>query len=66
MYRHDARFPGMTILRTGKVEDLSLVETELRLQVEQFTGRRVAWSAPIEDAAQAIGMNQPPNIESIP
>ena len=51
MYRHDARFPGMTILRTGKVEDLSLVETELRLQVEQFTERRVAWSALIEDAA---------------
>lgn len=66
MYRRGARFPGMTILRTGTVDDLSLAATKLRPQVEQFVERRVAWSVPIEDAAQVIGMHQPSDIEGIP
>jgi hypothetical protein len=66
VYRRGARFPGMTILRTGMVDDLSLAETKLRPQVEQFIERRVAWSVPIEGAAQATGMHQPSDIEGIP
>jgi hypothetical protein len=66
MYRRGARFPGLTILRTGTVDDLSLAETKLRPQVEQFIERRVAWSEPIKGAAQVIGMHQPSDIEGIP
>ncbi|KAF3003099.1 hypothetical protein E8E13_008071 [Curvularia kusanoi] len=66
MYRRGARFPGMTILRTGTVDDLSLAETKLRPQVEQFVERRVAWSKPIEGTAQAEGMHRPEDIEGIP
>ena len=50
-----ARFPGLTILRTGTVDDLTLAETKLRPQVEQFIERRVGWSRPIEGAAQVEG-----------
>lgn len=66
MYRRGVRFPDMTILRTGTVDDLSLAETKLRPQVEQFIERRVAWSKPIEGAAQTVGLHQPSDIESIP
>ena len=66
MYRRGARFPGMTILRTGTVDDISLAETRLRPQVEQFIERRVAWSVPIEGAAQVTGMHRPEDIEGIP
>jgi hypothetical protein len=66
MYRRGARFAGMTILRTGTVDDLALAETKLRPQVEQFIERRVAWSTPIEGAAQVVGMHQPSDIEGIP
>jgi hypothetical protein len=66
MYRRGARFPDMTILRTGTVDDLALAETKLRPQVEQFIERRVAWSVPIEGAAQVVGMHQPSDIEGIP
>ncbi|KAM0245635.1 hypothetical protein ACHAP5_005285 [Fusarium lateritium] len=66
MYRRGARFPGLTILRTGTVDDLSLAETKLKPQVEQFIERRAAWSKPIEGAAQAIGMHSPKDIEGIP
>ncbi|KPI36873.1 uncharacterized protein AB675_11743 [Cyphellophora attinorum] len=66
MYRRGARFPGMSILRTGTVDDLTLAETKLRPQVEQFIERRAAWSAPIEGAAQVVGMHQPSDIEGIP
>ncbi|KAH0334279.1 hypothetical protein KCU81_g9525, partial [Aureobasidium melanogenum] len=66
MYRRGARFPGMTILRTGTVDDLALAETKLRPQVEQFIERRVAWSIPTEGAAQVVGMHQPEDIENIP
>ena len=66
MYRRGARFPGLTILRTGTVDDLALAETKLRPQVEQFIERRVAWSVPIEGTAQVVGMHQPLDIENIP
>ncbi|KAH6955503.1 Mss4-like protein [Fusarium avenaceum] len=66
MYRRGARFPGLTIMRTGTVDDLSLAETKLRPQVEQFIERRAAWSKPIEGAAQVVGMHSPEDIEGIP
>jgi hypothetical protein len=65
MYRRGARFPEMTILRTGTVDDVALAETKLRPQVEQFIERRVAWSVPVEGAAQVVGMHQPSDIEGI-
>ncbi|KAL2208765.1 hypothetical protein CC79DRAFT_1341330 [Sarocladium strictum] len=66
MFRRGARFPGLTILRTGTVDDLALAETKLRPQVEQFIERRVAWSRPIERTAQVVGMHEPSDIEGIP
>ncbi|THZ71332.1 hypothetical protein D6C85_05355 [Aureobasidium pullulans] len=60
------RFPGLTILRTGTVDDLGLAEGRLRPQVEQFIERRVGWSKPIEGAAQVVGMHGPEDIEGIP
>ncbi|CAD0115577.1 unnamed protein product [Aureobasidium uvarum] len=66
MYRRGARFPGLTILRTGTVDDISLAETRLRPQVEQSIERRVAWSVPIEGTAQVMGMHQPSDLEGIP
>ena len=66
MYRRGTRFPGLTILRTGTVDDLTLAEMKLRPQVEQFIERRVAWSKPIEGAAQVVGMHKPEDIEGIP
>lgn len=66
MYRRGENFPGMTILRTGTVDDLALAETSLRPQVEQFIERRVAWSKPIEGAAQVEGNHKPSDIEGIP
>ncbi|KXJ87969.1 Mss4-like protein [Microdochium bolleyi] len=66
MFRRGDRFPSLTILRTGTVDDNSLAETKLRPQVEQFIERRVAWSEPIRGAAQVVGMHQPSDIEGIP
>lgn len=66
MYRRGARFPGLTILRTGTVDDFSLAETKLRPQVEQFIETRVSWSTPIQGAAQVVGLHQPSDIEGIP
>lgn len=66
MFRRGAQFPGLTILRTGTVDDNSLAETKLRPQVEQFIERRVAWSVPIESAVQVVGMHEPSDIEGIP
>ncbi|KAK0385778.1 hypothetical protein NLU13_6955 [Sarocladium strictum] len=62
MYRRGDNFPGVTILRTGTVDDLALADTVLRPQVEQFVERRVAWSKPIDGAAQVEGMFKPSDI----
>jgi len=66
MYRRGARFPEMTILRTGTVDDVGLAEGKLRPQVEQFVERRAGWSVPIEGAAQVVGNHRPEDIEGIP
>ena len=43
MYRVGSRFPGLSILRIGTVDDFNLQETALYPQVEQFTETRVSW-----------------------
>lgn len=56
MYRVGEKFPGVSILRTGTVDDFSLAETKLRPQVEQFIENRAAWQRPIEGVPQVVGM----------
>ncbi|KAK4034253.1 Mss4-like protein [Parachaetomium inaequale] len=63
MYRVGEKFPGVTILRTGTVDDFSLAETKLRPQVEQFVEHRVGWQRPVEGVPQARGMHTPADIE---
>ncbi|KAM0817621.1 putative CENP-V/GFA domain-containing protein [Seiridium cardinale] len=43
MYRISSAFPSAPILRIGTVDDLSLHETKLKPQWEQFTKDRVGW-----------------------
>jgi len=43
MYRISSAFPNVPILRIGSVDDLSLHETKLKPQWEQFTKDRVSW-----------------------
>ncbi|KAH7037359.1 Mss4-like protein [Microdochium trichocladiopsis] len=43
MYRVGSGWPGYSILRIGTVDDVSLHETKLRPQVEQFVDCRVGW-----------------------
>jgi hypothetical protein len=43
MYRVSSAFPTAPILRIGTVDDLSLHETKLKPQWEQFTKDRVNW-----------------------
>ncbi|KAF7933311.1 uncharacterized protein EAE98_000614 [Botrytis deweyae] len=48
MYRVGSRFPKMSILRIGTVDDFHLHETKLRPGVEQFTEGRVGWLRELE------------------
>lgn len=43
MYRRSSRFPGMSILRIGTVDDFNLHEGKLKPRFEQFTKDRVGW-----------------------
>lgn len=43
MYRRGERFPGVSILRLGSVDDFNLVETKLKPTREQFVKDRVGW-----------------------
>ncbi|CAP60287.1 uncharacterized protein PODANS_1_5930 [Podospora anserina S mat+] len=43
MYRVGERFPGVSILRIGTVDDFSLHETRLRPRQEHWTKDRVCW-----------------------
>jgi hypothetical protein len=56
MYRIGARFPGLSILRLGTVDDPSLVEAELRPTRELFVKDRAGWLHPIEGAKQIVTM----------
>ncbi|KAI9150880.1 hypothetical protein HJFPF1_10657 [Paramyrothecium foliicola] len=55
MYRKGDGFPGVSIMRLGTVDDLNLVETKLKPDVEQFTKDRVAWLHPAKDIPQYEG-----------
>ena len=48
MYRVGERFPGVSILRIGTVDDFTLHETKLRPRREQFIKDRVAWFAGVQ------------------
>ncbi|KAE8453770.1 hypothetical protein EG329_009282 [Mollisiaceae sp. DMI_Dod_QoI] len=52
MYRVGERFPGMSILRIGTIDDFHLMETKLRPQVELFVKDRVSWLPGVEGAEQ--------------
>lgn len=43
MYRVGEKFPGMSILRVGTVDDFNLHDTKLKPDVEQFIEGRVSW-----------------------
>lgn len=43
MYRVSSGYPGMSILRTGAVDDFNLHDTKLKPKVQQFVGSRVGW-----------------------
>ena len=48
MYRRSSRFPGMSILRIGTVDDFNLHASKLQPQFEQFTESRVNWLAGVK------------------
>ncbi|KAI1844074.1 hypothetical protein JX265_009663 [Neoarthrinium moseri] len=50
MYRVGDRFPGLSFLRMGPIDDFNLHETKLRPQVEQYTADRVSWFHGVEGA----------------
>lgn len=52
MYRVGERFPGMSILRIGTVDDHHLHETKLRPSREIYTDTRVDWLKPIDGVEQ--------------
>lgn len=52
MYRRSARFPGLSILRTGTVDDFSLHEGRLKPRVEQFVKDRVCWVHAVDGVTQ--------------
>ncbi|KAI2472906.1 Mss4-like protein [Annulohypoxylon bovei var. microspora] len=55
MYRTAARWPGVSIMRLGTVDDFNLVETKLKPRVEQFVEDRVAWLSGVEGAEKVVG-----------
>lgn len=55
MYRVSSGLPGYPIMRVGQVDDLSLHDTVLAPQVEQYTHDRVAWLKDVEGAKQLEG-----------
>jgi hypothetical protein len=56
MYRRGARFPGVSFLRIGTVDDFALHETKLKPQVEQYTKDRVCWFNGVDGAKKFEGM----------
>ncbi|GAW24506.1 hypothetical protein ANO14919_140930 [Xylariales sp. No.14919] len=52
MHRVSSGFSGITVLRTGTVDDVRLLETELRPRTEMFTKYRPSWLRACEGARQ--------------
>lgn len=48
LYRRSSRFPGMSILRIGTVDDFNLHETKLKPTLEQYIGSRVSWFSGVQ------------------
>ena len=65
MYRVGARFPGISILRIGTIDDFNLAETKLKPKLEQFVPTRVAWFSGMEGAKQFKGDSHGPGAEEI-
>ncbi|KAL9056308.1 MAG: hypothetical protein Q9162_002999 [Coniocarpon cinnabarinum] len=55
MYRVGARFPGMSILRIGTIDDFNLADTKIRPTIEQFTKERANWLTPVKGATETEG-----------
>jgi hypothetical protein len=55
MYRTSTGFSGITVLRTGTVDDASLIESKLRPRSELFTKYRPSWLPACEGARQLEG-----------
>jgi hypothetical protein len=49
MYRVGARFPGMSILRIGTIDDFNLADTKIRPTMELFVKYRADWLHPMPD-----------------
>jgi hypothetical protein len=54
MYRVGERFPDVSILRIGTVDDFSLHETKLRPVEEHFTKDRVSWFTGVTDVEKSF------------
>ena len=48
LYRRSSRFPGMSIMRIGTVDDFNLHETKLRPRLEQYIKSRVSWLSGVQ------------------
>ncbi|KAF2655502.1 hypothetical protein K491DRAFT_548655, partial [Lophiostoma macrostomum CBS 122681] len=48
MYRKSERFPDLSLLRAGTVDDFSLMDTVLKPQVEIWTSKRVGWLSGVD------------------
>lgn len=55
MYRVGSRYPGLSVMRVGTVDDFHLHETKLRPRVEQYTKDRVDWCHGAEGVQQVEG-----------
>ncbi|KAH6994624.1 Mss4-like protein [Fusarium venenatum] len=54
MYRVSERFPDLSILRIGTVDDFSLHETKLRPVEEHWTKDRVSWFPGVTDVEKTF------------
>lgn len=55
MYRVGDKFPGLSIMRIGTVDDFNLHETKLKPRIEQFGKDRVSWLHGAEGVQQEHG-----------
>ncbi|TVY21809.1 hypothetical protein LARI1_G000187, partial [Lachnellula arida] len=54
MNRIGSKYPGLNFLRIGTIDDLNLIETKFKPQIEQFTKDRVFWLQPLEGKLKDI------------
>jgi len=54
MNRVGSKFPGLNFLRIGTIDDLNLIETKFKPQIEQFNKDRANWLHPLEDKLPGI------------